>query len=77
MKASPNNSTSKAQKSKNPSGWNARSATELIFGLQRTYRTLEMQKNISKYCIFKTLHCVPMQTRQFRDFLKIPDRKIC
>ena len=40
MKASPNNSTSKAQKSKNLASSNARSATELIFGLQRAYRML-------------------------------------
>ena len=35
-----------------------------------------MIKNISKYFIFKSLHCVSMQTDLFEDFSKIPDRKI-
>ena len=35
-----------------------------------------MYKNIWTYVIFKSLHCVSMQTDLFGDFSKIPDRKI-
>ena len=41
MKASPNDSTSKAKKFENPCGWNARSATDLVFGLVQVLTYLQ------------------------------------